>query len=144
MAFVFLKIILFERNKKHINYALFSRFCLLINYSHQSEFAHHNIGVRERLKGPYFVGKICLYGFDSVFSQVLTDFLFVVSICCSFCNAQTNWVNRGHKAILERRIDHNNVGCFHLLSNGFSYFKLIVLKKHMPIFLTLLFYSFFV
>ena len=44
--------------------------------------------------------KIWLYGFDSVFSQVLTEFLFVVSIFCSFCNRIRNWKMTGLNAHL--------------------------------------------
>ena len=44
--------------------------------------------------------KICLYGFDSFFSQVLIEFLFVVSIYCSFCNHIKSWKKTGLNALI--------------------------------------------
>ena len=86
MAFMSLKVLVFEKSKVPLIFALFLFSVLLlpipINERSQTTFMAFVEGSIEHI----LRGKIWLYGFDSVFSQVLIDYLFVVSICCSFRN----------------------------------------------------------
>ena len=52
---------------------------------HSKIFVFKKNSIEQLLKG-----KICLYGFDSVFSQVLIELSFVVCSSCSFCNRIKN------------------------------------------------------
>ena len=90
MAFMTLNIIVFENNRVLLNFAhfLFLALCypfllmkgliLLFLAFGDSSFEH----ILRR--------KIWVYGFDSVLSKALIEFLFNVSICCSFCNRIKN------------------------------------------------------
>ena len=64
-------------------------------------------------------GKMWLYVFDNVFSQYLIGFLFIVSICCSFCNCIKISIMQVLMPSYRFVWGHKHVGCFKLLSNGF-------------------------
>ena len=74
-------------------------------------------------------GKILLYGFDSIFSQVSIEFLFV-SICCSFCiflqprkklNNDRSWC-----PLIKRYVIKNMLDLFSCYLMVFIILKLIV------------------
>ena len=90
MTFIFLKIIVLEEYEK-ITLHFFSFFFVYLSSTLINENSHKRIlAFDERPIELILIGKICLYCFDSVFSQILSEFLFVGNICCSFCNCKEN------------------------------------------------------
>ena len=78
MAFMTLEVILFPKKSKHFfTFALFSFFVYLLPRLN-NERPHTTLLVLEKAAMKHvFRAKIWLYGFDSVFWQVLIEFLFV-------------------------------------------------------------------
>ena len=83
MAFMTSKIIVFEKYKVLIILAFFVVYLLPIFINERSHILL--LTFKEGSIENPLRGKIWRYGFDSVLSLVLVEFLFVFSIC-SFCN----------------------------------------------------------
>ena len=143
MAFITLKKFLFETIKKsHLILPFFLFFVfllpiLIIERSHTTLIAFQEGSIKKILRG-----YMCLYGFDTVFSHDLIDFLFVVSICCYFCNRKKIKDCQVLMPSYRSLCDHKLVECFQLLSIGFHYFEIIVFLKYKPIFYFAVFCSF--
>ena len=84
-----LKIILFDNYKRFTCFYPFNLwFYQLVTYYQQRGVAHCTILFKKGWIEQILRAKIWLYVFGSGFLQVLIEFLFDVSICCSFCNQQ--------------------------------------------------------
>ena len=84
-AFMFLEIIFFE-----IKYYLVLRSFVYLLPSFVNEMAHNTLPVFDEGAIEHILrAKVWLYGFESVFRQVLIDFLFVYLF---FFNSIKNWI----------------------------------------------------
>ena len=89
-GFLDFEVICFRKIQKH--YSILSIFSFMYTYylfplkRACIPFLAYEEGSIEQILG----GKICRYGFYSVFLQVLIEILLVVSICDSFCNRIKN------------------------------------------------------
>ena len=89
MVFMTLNTIVFEKCKIIHNFALFSLFLSHLIPIFINERLHTTILASEEGSNEHELReKIWLYGFDSVFSQVLVEFLFFVSFRILFLTAK--------------------------------------------------------
>ena len=76
MAFMALKIIVFENYKIQLNFARFLIFFYFLNVRLDERSYDTLLALQEGSNEHILRGRIWLYGFDNVFPQVLVEFLF--------------------------------------------------------------------
>ena len=88
MAFMTLRKIVFKNLQKlYLSLPIFLFFCLLPTYSQYRKVAFRIIDIQERLNWTNFEGQKMALRLRQRFIASLFEFLFVISICCSFCDS---------------------------------------------------------